>query len=311
MFDVSFGLEDVSTSVDISSPTVEGILSGWGTALGLDVAPNHTGVFIWDGKGWSTHGFKLDDSISDCDVFYDAKVRRYFKDMYLSLFGGKRFDHICIEGCYGGDNYDTVKQLLNINTVIDDLILDGAVSCDDFCRVKPSTWLSGLSKVVHLKGGYSTKYKTQEILKQLGYEFALEGLGLSSSKLKDIFYEDICDATGIVLGVRMLQKLNLPVKKSSSVGLSQIEIHYLENLDDMYSLHGGFVHNVCTYDVSINKRTIEKEIKRLVNEDSSQVYYLRLETSKLGDFGIKRGYKFYPQGFGWLVFYHKNLCKVG
>lgn len=310
MFEVSFGLDDeVDVKLEVDSPSVESLLQGWGSALGLDIAPNHTGVFVWDGVQCKTYGFKLDDSISQDDVFYDAKVRRFFKDKYLELFKGMHFEYVCIEGCYGGENYDTVKQLLNINTVFDELVLDGSITCDNFLRVKPSQWLAGLSRVVQMKGGYSTKYKTQEILKKLGFKFALDGEGKTKKFLEEIFYEDICDATGIVVGLRMLEKLDIPVKKSSSIGMSQIEVHYLQDLTDMYSLHGGFAYDICNYEVSINKRTIEKEIKRLVNEDGSQIYYLKLETTKLGDFGIKRGFSFYNQGFGWLVFYHKGLIK--
>lgn len=309
MFEVSFGLDEEDKKVEVGTPTVEGLLRGWGSALGLDIAPNHTGVFVWDGVECKTYGFKLDESISKDDVFYDAKVRKFFKTKYLELFEGMHFDYICVEGCYGGDNYDTVTQLLNVNTVIDELVLEGTLSCNTFYRVKPSQWLSGLSKVTNMKGGYSTKYKTQEILKKLGFQFALDGVGKSEKYLKEIFYEDICDATGLVLGMRMLEKLNIPTKKTSSVGMSQIEVHYLENLEDMYSLHNGFAYDVCTYEVSLNKRTLEKEIKRLVSEDASQIYYVKLETSKLGDFGIKRGYPFYSQGFGWLVFYFRDLSK--
>lgn len=310
MFDNSFGLEDSEDILmSVYTPTVEGLLQGWSSALGLDIAPNHTGVFVWDGSKVSTYGFKIPEDLSQDDVFYDAKVRKFFREKYKELFEGMHFEYICVEGCYGGENYDTVKQLLNINTLIDELVLDGVITCSNFYRVKPSQWLSGLSKVISMKGGYSTKYKTQEILKRVGFQFALDGVGKSAKYLKDIFYEDICDAAGIVIGLRMLEKLDVPLKKSSSVAMSQIEIHFLENFDDIYGLHGGFAHDVCTYDVSINKRILEKEIKRLVSEDASQVYYTRLETTSLGDFGVKRGYNFYQQGFGWLVFFHKSLSK--
>ena len=80
MFEVSFGLdEEEDKKVEVGTPTVEGLLRGWGSALGLDIAPNHTGVFMWDGVGCKTYGFKVDESISKDDVFYDARVRKFFK----------------------------------------------------------------------------------------------------------------------------------------------------------------------------------------------------------------------------------------
>lgn len=313
MFDISCGLDNTNENiVSVDTPTIESVLSGWGTSLGLDIAPNHTGIFLWDDdkKTWHTYGFKVGDDISQDDVYYDAKVRRFFYSKYEELFRGIHFSHICVEGCYGGDNYETVKQLLNINTVIDELVLDGKIGCDNLYRVKPSKWLSGLSMLSSMKGGYSTKYKTQEILKQIGYEFALSGVDKPQKYLKDIFYEDICDATGLVLGLRMLEKAEISVNKSREIGLSKIEVHYLSDYDEIYELYGGFAHNVCVHESVINKRTIEKEIKRLVNDDASQVYCVRLQNSDLGSFGIKRDFEYFNQGYGWLVFYYKGLRTV-
>lgn len=310
MFDVSCGLEDTNENIiSVDTPTVESVLSGWGTSLGLDIAPNHTGIFLWDddGKTWHTYGFKIGDAVDKDDVYYDAKVRRFFYNKYEELFKGMHFSHICVEGCYGGENYETVKQLLNINTIIDELVLDGKITCDNLYRVKPAEWLSGLSMLGHIKGGYSTKYKTQEILKQLGHEFALSGVDKPQKYLEEIFYEDICDATGLVLGLRMLEKAEIPVNKPSGFGLQQIEVYYLSDYNEIYELHGGFAFNVCVCESVINKRQLEKEIKRVVNDDASQVYCVRMQNSELGTFGIKRGFEYFNQGYGWLVFYYKGL----
>ena len=169
--------------------------------------------------------------------------------------------------------------------------------------------MTGLKTLHYMKGGYSSKFKTQEILKQLGYSFALENAELSNQGKLDIFYEDICDATGICLGIRMLQKQNIKVKKPRPVALSQVEVYYLEKLEDMNKLHGGFAFDVCTYEVMLNTSVIEKEIRRLVSGDSNQLYYTVLDTKCLGNFGLIRGFKYYSQGYGWLVFFHKDLAK--
>lgn len=308
MFDVSFGLVGKEESCPlIEKPTIEGILSKWDSALGLDIAPNHTGISIWrDGK-LSVYGFCIDESLSVDDVFYYAKVRRFFRSKFNEFFGGMTFQHICVEGCYGGENYTTVKALLNINDVVDDMILDGEVFCENFSRVPETKWMSGCTKITKVVAGLNSKVKIQKILKELGFEFYLENCDKTEKYKKEIFFEDICDAVGITLGVCMLQKLNIPLRSSRSVALSSIKTHYVPYFDDIYKLDKGLAHDVCIYEVIMNTSTIESEIKRLVSEDTDQMYVVRLNTTELGNWGIKRGFKFYPSGDGWLVFYHKDL----
>ena len=308
MFDVSFGLDDEQdVSSVVGTPSVELLLRGTGNWLGLDLAPGHTGVFIWNDAEdrYITYGFKVPDDLPKDDYYY-ARVRRFFNEKFKYLFEGMHFSRVCVEDVYGGENYDTFCQLFNINTVIDDLILDGVITCDKLYRVKPSTWMSGLSKVVQTKGGFKSKYRTQHILKSIGYKFALDGEGKSAGWLADTFYEDICDATGLVIGLRALEKHDVPIKKQSSVRLSQIEVVFLESYDDIFNFRGGFANNYVVDDVEINKRVIESEIKRLVNEDSGMIYCTNLTNAELGVFGIKRGFHVSCES-GWLVFYSKEL----
>lgn len=312
MFDCSMGLSNVEESLNlIEKPTVQSILKGWGSAIGLDIAPQHTGIFIWDDKSetFTTYGFKLDASIVDTDPMYDAKVRLFFKKWYKEHFSGMHFDHVCVEGVYGGENYDTSHQLINLNSVFDELLLEGDITYSEIIRVKPTVWLMGCKAIYQMKGGYSSKFKIQSILEYLGYEFLLQNNSLAAEKKKSIFFEDICDATGIVLGIRMLQKQDINVAKSRPVALSQIEVYYFENLEEMNQLHRGFALDVCTYEVVLNKSLLEKEIKRLVSEDSNQLYYTRLENRFLGEFGIRSNFQFFQQGYGWLVFFHKALAR--
>lgn len=295
----------------VEKPTVASVLSGWGSCIGLDIAPNHTGVFTWDDnkKEYTTYGFKLDDSIMPTDVMYDAKARLFFKKWYREHFSGMHFSHVCVEDTYGGENYETSHQLINLNSVFDELLLEGIITYDEVVRVKPTTWMRGCNAIYHIKGGYSSKFKTQAILKYLGFEFFLQNDNLSGEGKKSIFFEDICDACGICLGIRMLQKQDIKTEKSRSVALSQVEVYFFENVDDMNELHGGFALDVCTYEVILNKSCIEKEIKRLVSEDANQIYYTKLENKYLGRYGIKQGFQYFNQGYGWLVFFHKSLAK--
>ena len=169
------------------------------SGIALDVAPDHTGVVIWDGEKVTEYGFRVE--IDSKSVHWEYKMRRDFKQELKKIVSGKDFEVCVIEGVYGGVNYDTTQKLLALNTVIDELIFEGVWFITEFFRWKPSEWLAKARMVYKQRGKLKTKLEIQGILEYLGYEFYITNKDKSDKEKAEMFFEDKCDACGMLLAV--------------------------------------------------------------------------------------------------------------
>ena len=122
------------------------------------ISKRHTGVSIWDKSTNSitTYGFKLDDYKSD-DYFAEYKMRREFKSKLKEIVQDKYFEYCVIEDVYAGENFDTVRKLLALQTVIDELIFDGVVKIEHFYRWKEPEWMRNVRALYKHKGKLKAK----------------------------------------------------------------------------------------------------------------------------------------------------------
>ena len=286
--------------------TVKSVLSQIPSGVGLDVAKNHTGVCVWNGTDIEVYGFDLPEYDST-DPMSEAKMRRHLRAKLTDCLGSRFFEYLVIEDVYGGENFDTVRKLIALNTVIDDLILDGVVQVNNFYRHAESVWMKGLRLLYKAGNKLSPKYEVQEVLNYLEFDFYLKNKDLTPAELKSIFFEDICDATGMLLGLVADKFVKRDTEEKASVKrvtLSSIKLMYLESDDEVYSIPR--LENCDFMYATLNFNSIERSIVSLANQYPHSVVICPLPSSKLGVFGIKNGFTFYDGDSGVLVFYNKK-----
>lgn len=296
---------EISESSLISKPTLLGMLKTIPSGLALDVAKNHTGVVYWDGQELHRYGFALDE-YDKSDFFAEYKMRRQFKNKLSEIVNGISVEYCVIEDVYGGENFDTVRKLLALQTVIDELIFEHVLTVGTFFRWNEPKWAALTRTIYKQRGRLKSKIETQGILKYLEDEFYLEHEGDSEAKKKELFFEDICDATGILLAVVASEIMKINVERSSSLKLSQIKMVYIENLEDTYGIKDRRIREEGFIAVDLDYRALERSIVLQASQHPNDVLCAFLPSSKLGVFGVKQGFRFYDNEESYLLFYCKS-----
>lgn len=312
MLDFNCGIEMDEEVINpvIKKESVESILSTYNNAISFDIAKNHTGVCVWrDGK-LETLGFENGIEYDKSDNMSEAKMRLWLKNKCKEIMGYTYFDVCQVEGVFGGENFDTTRKLIALNGVVAELILENQVNVGRYYNLIQKEWAKDFRQIIKIGKALSSKYETQEILKYLDFDFVLSNCDKSDSYKKDIFYEDICDAVGMLCGVALREKFDLTKKPSSGIKLSDIKMYFIEDLDDLYVLRNKDKVladvDMIALDTKIGSEP-EEVIKSLVMEHPDNVINILVGNNELGRFGVKHNFPFYEQGYGNLVFYDKKL----
>lgn len=319
--DISMGIEsDTPESIqpslepakEVSKMTVESILSQVKSGIGLDIAKNHTGVCLWRNGVVETVGFALDSDYDKSDYMAEAKMRLQFKEKLYDILKDETWEVCVVEDVYGGENFDTTRKLIALNCVVDELVLEGKIHIDNIYRFKEPEWMRDFRKILRVGKKPSTKFECQEILKYMGYPFAVDNSNLKDVEKQKIFYEDICDATAQLCSLCLKLRSPEPSVKKSSTKLTEIHIEYvsceydIDLIDDSVIAEFGYCMMPEAYS---EYSSIENCVIDLVKSNPDVPIAMEVPTSMLGTWGIKNGLKFYHQGSGFLVAYDKKLRK--
>ena len=206
--------------------TLEQRVVGSGSYLGLDISESSTGVCIYLDGVKDTCNITVDAFPGDSHE--EARMRRSLRADLVTLLEGKHFDVIVIEDVFQGINPRTTRILYSLNTVIDDLILDGMMSCDSFIRVDNMSWKSWLYTV-----DVDKRYKGMN--DKVRIEACLRSFGVTESGWG---YQDRLDATGMVLGYlynRENANKMLLERSRKKVSISDVEVVYDFEISDVYT----------------------------------------------------------------------------
>lgn len=301
--------------MDVVRPTVEGLLKTIKSGIGIDAAKLHTGICIWDGQKVETYGFRLNEYDKD-DPFAEYKMRRDFKNKLLEYVDGKTFQVCIIEDCYGGENFDTVRKLLAIQTVIDELIFEKRVFVDEFYRKKEPVWFSNFRKIYKVAKGYDSKIETQMILEYLNFDFYMQYKDYpdraDDAKKRDLptkssfFFEDRCDATAQLLSIAMEKITNQGRVSEKPISFADIKVYYLNAPVLTFSNDKVLKVTDKPRTVKLNTRNLQQSIIDCVKSFPDDVMIAEVPVDKLGVFGVKQKFTFYSDGEGWIVFYKKR-----
>ena len=158
------------------------------SGIGLDISKNHTGIVIWNGKTIETYGFAIEE-YDKSDYFAEYKMRRDFKEKLYQIVKDRHFEYCIVEDVYSGENFDTVRKLLALQTVIDELIFEHVCVVDNFVRWLQVEWSKYTRQVYKQAGRLKSKLETQGILEYLEFDFYLEHKGDSERVKKEIFFK--------------------------------------------------------------------------------------------------------------------------
>ncbi len=301
--------ENVDEQVIYQQLTLDNIIKGMPSIITLDVAPQHTGIVYWDGIQLKEYYFKLTEPDKE-NTHWLYYLRREFKQKLSEIVKGKVFDFCLIEDVYGGENYDTVIQLVTLNTVIDELMFDNICTIKTFYRLKPTSWMSKARQIYKQDNKLKSKFETQGLLEYLQCDYYLENKGLSAAQKKECCFEDICDAYGMLIAVVAMNKLaDSKTTKEKKINFTDIKMLYVEHLEDCQQSRDKRFKNEAKQKVELRKN-IKDSILDIVREDKeNKVFYADLPVSSLGAFGMKYGFTFYASGQGCLLFYVKQKKK--
>lgn len=184
-----------------SSSKVNNILDEYTCALGLDISKNSTGVCLYQNGIMILYRIHLESKYDISNSMWEAEMKQEFKGYLTKLVKDKEFDLVVVENTINGINAVTNKELTLLNTVFDDLVLEGVCKVKKENLVRPTAvmWRKVLKDLAGNISASNVKELTEKLLLRLGYKFVIEHQDDIDSIKKDIGYYDICDATGMLL----------------------------------------------------------------------------------------------------------------
>ena len=187
---------DIFTNKEVTE-----ILNEYDCTLGLDISRNSTGVALYQNGILMLYRISLEAKYDKDNSMWEAEMKKEFKEAITTLVKGKKFDLVVIENTINGCNAITNKELSLLNTVFDDLVIDGVCSVkkEDIIRPLPNVWRKELKNIAGDIDATNTKELVEKLLHRLGYLFVIENCEWTDKQKKDKGYYDICDATGMLI----------------------------------------------------------------------------------------------------------------
>lgn len=303
--------EPTELTLDIEKVTVKSLLSKYTSAVGLDISKTGTGVIVWENDKYETYSIEIDMEVDLIkDDLAEEKMRLEYEGYLLELFEGKHFELVAIENVFGGKNFDTVRKLLALNSVMGELILKGKISADRVIKRQNQEWKKWLRSIYRLKN-VNDKIEIEQALLHMEFEFA-EKYHNESKGFKDkIRYQDILDATGVLCSAIIELQSNPTAERHKKLTMKNIEVTHLVDLSDIHYTDDKVINKFPVKLIDLNM-SLEKQILHTINENSEEniVYAVQVPNSRLGTFGLSRDIPFYDQGYCVVVFYRKALKRL-
>ena len=267
----------------IEKPTVENILSStMESGLGLDISKTSTGIMVFENGETNTYQSVIEYD-EESELHYYHMVKALEEDL-LYVAEGKHFDIIAIEDAIQGENFDTVRKLILLNSVIDKLIAEGKITCNYFDRINNQVWKKWLRTLRPGKHYQTDKIEIEEILLMLEYSFAVENQHLSKREKEKTGYQDQLDATGVLIGAG-LRRQNEKVTPKKKKKLPPITVELYDNEEIVLETYKNY--NITRIQLGGNlNASVNSFFKDLSDADRGKAYYMVLES--LGTLGLSR-----------------------
>ena len=303
--------QSLINEVKIDTVSVESLLKKFKSAVGLDISMTSTGLVIWENGVLTKYQIKVDMEVDlNRDELGEEKMQEVFATDLLSVLEGRHFEVIAIENVFGGQNFDTVRKLLALNSVMGRLILQGKVTCDKFFKRSNKVWKKYLGRVYRVKGA-KDKINIEEALIYMNYDYALENCNLPPTKKEEVGYQDILDATGLLCGLAVELEENPEGVKFKEVTIADVKTTYIGDMVDLDYIEDKMIRDTpimeVELDMPLEKRIVATLREAEVNGVEDTIYAIQVPNTKLGAFGSRQGIPFLSQGYCVILFYHKAV----
>ena len=254
-------------------------------ALSLDVSKTSTGLTIFENGRTKPYCLKLETD--DNTAKYPVGERMLeLREAIVDIVGeNTHFDLICVEEAILGVNAKVSGVAYALNFVIDMLILDGIITCDNFMRINNKSWKAIMRKhtgVIPLKSG-SDKDKKDIInyFQALNYSMGYQVNSFKSwSAYMKSGIQDMLDSVGVMYG-SVEKVFREPNRSTKKVRKTQ---KVFDNLEDAVKYAKFRIK-----EVSITPEKLLPwfdDLKFVTDESTSYI----VKTDSLGRFGIVKGY---------------------
>lgn len=276
---------DLNGSYDISEEdnkvealSYKNILSSVGKVISFDISVNSTGWFIYDNGECKYGTYKLKSK--------DPQGRRIeFRDFLHVTINSQKFDFVVIEDVIAGNNFKTTQSLIQLNTIVDDMMFYGVINKSPIVRIGNTIWKRYLRQIgernVDIKG-MKDKDEIKLHVNKLGFCEDVE--------------QDVYDALGMLLGV-IAEKQGVVQKHERKTNRIENNIlsYKVKVFDDEFEAR-KFANKIATnnnikvkylFDKDIDK-SLKETVKKIVDEEGDDiVFFVDASIYKLGAVAIK------------------------
>lgn len=293
----SVGLQGIAETPieEFAHASADELLPKTGTYLGLDISKTSTGIALWKNGEllWGTETLT-----SESGVFSEVLLRRQLKEKLMENLEGEKIDVAAVEDVFSGGNPKTVRLLMQLNTALDELILDGALEVGEFHRIDNKEWKAMLRRLLD---PHKTVRKSND---KDAVEALLMPLGIHRETDKG--GQDKLDAVGIMLGGMIMSEvigekvLTSYRNVSRKIKITEVKGYYDYSLERLLDkLPVGVTH------VEFSDRVTERNIVAAVTENPEVIWFTP-KLVNIGNIYKKFGVEPYPFG-GYLAFHSKTL----
>lgn len=152
--------------------------------ISLDISVNSTGWFRnFNGAiEYGTYSLKSEDELGR---------RREFKEFLINLFGDYEYPIVYVEDVIAGNNFKTTKGLIQLNSIVDDLVDEGKLRVKEIKREDNNKWKKYLKQV--------SNYESR-ILKDKDVKGMIRDC-LNNLEFEEKVSQDIYDALGLAVAM--------------------------------------------------------------------------------------------------------------
>ena len=262
-------------------------------ALSLDLSQNSTGIALLIDGELRTYNLRFKTNKAEV---YETYAYSFALRSFLELFKGYSFDLITVEenvlGSNGTIDFITLRKLIVMNYVVDDLIQEGTLITKRFDRIPVPSWKSDLNYLTNDAGKYmDSKGQVQENMRVLDCP-VIEQFSYvqTKAKMERNGFQDRLDACGILISGVLRLNGEGKVKKQTKAKSKRVDYKFAvyTTLDDVYDYNPDVEH----VDVlPFTGKSIENKIQQLLKKDMDNpenfFTHFVLKVKNLGEFGIK------------------------
>lgn len=249
------------------------VLANIGNVISLDISVVST--------GW-VKVTKQDGKVKVEEGTYKIKAKKgigrvmEFWGFLSELCGEDVWDAVYVEDVIAGENFETTRGLIELNSVIDIMKYKEEVHITEIKKIGNGKWKKWLRELSGYEGeirSEETKQKVRNCLSLL--EYPMEGKA-----------QDICDAMGILMGVGYTEQLQGQVDSSA-----EVDIRKGWNIARVVSP----LESVVKLDIRGKKQKfyllVNQEINRRKREGEEwdTIYCVLVSVRDLGRWGVKLG----------------------